>query len=115
MPAWISAPNRRRAGLRATAGTATGLADDAELDELKDANLGPLAAIGEQKATQFFAQLASRFDEKAGSDYEAIFAAWGGDVRERSIDLATGQLRPREMTPARRRSPGPAGDVTTGD
>ena len=66
------------------------------------ANLGPLAAIGEQKATQLFAQLASRFDKDAGSAYEAIFAAWGGDVRERSIDLATGEIRPRELTlPAR--------------
>ncbi|MGA2063462.1 MAG: hypothetical protein ABSG86_00755 [Thermoguttaceae bacterium] len=69
-----------------------------EFDAVKLANLGPLAAIGEQKATQLFAQLASRFDEKAGSNYEAIFAAWGGDVRERSLDLATGEIRPREIT-----------------
>ena len=61
-------------------------------------NLGPLSAIGEQKATQLFAQLASRFDKDAGSAYEAIFAAWGGDVRERSIDLVTGRVRPRELT-----------------
>ena len=53
------------------------------LDELKLANLGPLAAIGEQKATQLLAQLASRFDKDAGARYEALFAAWGGDVRER--------------------------------
>jgi len=61
-------------------------------------NMGALSAIGEQKATQFFAQLASRFDAKAGAGYEAIFTAWGGDVRERSIDLKTGKLRPREIT-----------------
>ena len=61
------------------------------------ANLGPLRAIGEQKATQFFARLASCFDPKVAATYEAIFAAWGGDVRERSVDLATGQLRPREI------------------
>jgi hypothetical protein len=71
---------------------------DKELNELMNANLGPLTAIGEQKATQFFAQLACRFDPKAGAGYEAIFTAWGGDVRERSIDLQTGKLRPREIT-----------------
>ena len=61
------------------------------------ANLGPLRAIGEQKATQFFARLASCCDPNTPTTYEAIFAAWGGDVRERSVDLATGQLRPREI------------------
>jgi hypothetical protein len=66
--------------------------------ELMDANLGALAAIGEQKATQFFAVLASRFDPDAGRTYEAIFTAWGGDVRERSVDLATGNVRPREIS-----------------
>jgi len=69
----------------------------AELDLLKALNLGALAAIGEQKATQLFAQLASRFDKEAAGTYEAIFAAWGGDVRERSIDLETGEVRPREV------------------
>jgi len=69
-----------------------------ELESLKTTHLGPLAAIGEQKATQLFAQLASRFDKPAGSTYEAIFTAWGGDVRERSLDLTTGRLRPREIT-----------------
>ena len=62
------------------------------------ANLGPLRAIGEQKATQFFAQLASCTNRKASQTYEAIFAAWGGDVRERSVDLRTGKVRPREYT-----------------
>jgi len=71
---------------------------DDELSRLVHANLGPLSAIGEQKATQLFAQLASRFDRKAASTYEGIFTAWGGDVRERSVDLATGQVRPREVT-----------------
>ena len=69
-----------------------------DLETLMRTCLGPLAAIGEQKATQLFAQLASRFDKTAGSTYEAIFAAWGGDVRERSLDLTTGKLRPREIT-----------------
>jgi len=71
---------------------------DKELNKLMNENLGPLSAIGEQKATQFFAQLASGFDPKAAAAYEAIFTAWGGDVRERSIDLRTGKLRPRELT-----------------
>ncbi len=61
------------------------------------ANLGALAAIGEQKATQFFAQLASRFDPTAGGTYESLFTAWGGDVRERSVDLTSGEVRPREI------------------
>jgi hypothetical protein len=60
-------------------------------------NLGPLVAIGEQKATQFFALLASRFDKNALTNYEEIFAAWGGDVRERSVDMSSGQVRPREI------------------
>ncbi len=71
---------------------------DIKLHQLISENLGPLAAIGEQKATQFFAQLASRFDPEAAAAYEAIFTAWGGDVREHSVDLATGKVRPREIT-----------------
>jgi hypothetical protein len=70
---------------------------EAETHSLQAANLGPLAAIGEQKATQMFAQLASRFDKEAAGTYEAIFAAWGGDVRERSIDMQSGEVRPREV------------------
>jgi len=69
-----------------------------DLTRLASANLGPLAAVGEQKATQFFAQLGSRCNPKVGASYEAVFAAWGGDVRERSVDLATGRVRPREIT-----------------
>ena len=61
-------------------------------------NLGPLAAIGEQKVTQLFAVLAARFDPEAAASYESIFTAWGGDVRERSVDLKTGALRPREIS-----------------
>jgi hypothetical protein len=82
---------------------------DRDLEGFKTSNLGPLAAIGEQKATQLFAYLASRFDPKAGSTYEEIFAAWGGDVRERSVDLTTGGLRPREFT-----LPPPAPAIQTG-
>ncbi|GAH31778.1 unnamed protein product, partial [marine sediment metagenome] len=81
-------PDRSRAGWGA----------DKEFNKLMNENLGPLAAIGEQKATQFFAQLASRFKPKVAAAYEAIFTAWGGDVRERSVDLATGKVRPREIT-----------------
>lgn len=71
---------------------------DVEFNKLMNTNLGSLAAIGEQKATQFFAQLASCFDPRAAAAYEAIFTAWGGDVRERSVDLETGKVRPREVT-----------------
>lgn len=71
---------------------------DKELTKLMNENLGPLSAIGEQKATHFFAQLASGFDPKAAATYEAIFTSWGGDVRERSVDLRTGKVRPREIT-----------------
>jgi hypothetical protein len=70
-------------------------------NQLINENLGPLAAIGEQKATQFFAQLASRFQPQAAAAYEAIFTAWGGDIRERSVDLKTGKVRPREITISR--------------
>ncbi len=72
--------------------------DDQELYKLVNENLGPLSAIGEQKATQFFAQLASCFDIEAGTAYETIFTAWGGDVRESSVDIKTGKVRPREIT-----------------
>jgi hypothetical protein len=74
---------------------------DIEFHKLINNNLGPVAAIGEQKATQFFAQLASRFDPEAAAAYETIFTAWGGDVRERSVDLKTGKVRPREITVSR--------------
>jgi hypothetical protein len=60
-------------------------------------NLGPLEAIGDQKATQFFAQIASHFDKKAAETYESIFSAWGGDVRDRSVDLESGNVRLREI------------------
>jgi hypothetical protein len=95
--------------------SAFGLGRDEESRKLLGANLGPLAAISEQKATQFFAQLAGKFDRQAAAEYEAIFQAWGGDVRERSLDLTSGQLRPREFelpkdkAAAHRGSPG---DVT---
>ena len=56
-----------------------------------------LNAIGDQKFTQFYTQLASRFDKGAATNYEATFAAWGGDVRERAVDLRTGKIRPREV------------------
>ncbi len=85
----VQPPDRNRMGLFRV---------DAELYQLMNGNLGPLAAIGEQKATQFFAQLASRFDPEAAAAYEAIFTAWGGDIRERSVDLKTGKVRPREVT-----------------
>jgi hypothetical protein len=64
---------------------------------LKICNLGPLKAIGEQKATQFFAQIASHFDKNAAESYESIFSAWGGDVRDRSVDLESGNVRLREI------------------
>lgn len=65
--------------------------------EYAKANLGALGAIGEQKAAQLFAKLAGCFDPETASAYEAIFTAWGGDVRERSVDLETGHVRPREI------------------
>jgi hypothetical protein len=74
---------------------------DAGLSQLMNGNLGPVAAIGEQKATQFFAQIASRFEPEAAAAYEALFTAWGGDIRERSVDLKTGKVRPREIIVSR--------------
>jgi hypothetical protein len=71
---------------------------DPSAHELLTANLGPLSAIGEQKATQLFAQLAGRFDEDSAATYEAIFQAWGGDVRERAVDLNSGRVRPRQLS-----------------
>ncbi len=59
-------------------------------------NLGPLIAIGDQKATQLFAQLAKALNPKAAVSYESLFTAWGGDVRDRALDMKTGDTRPRE-------------------
>jgi hypothetical protein len=56
------------------------------------------AVIGEQKATQWLTLLAGRLEPAGAGSYEAIFQAWGGDVRERSVDLATGKVRPREIS-----------------
>lgn len=71
---------------------------DAGFHKLMSDNLGPLAAIGEQKTTQFFAQLAGCFEPAAAAAYEDIFKAWGGDVRECAVDFETGKIRPRELT-----------------
>ncbi len=68
-----------------------------ELYPIMQANLGPLSAIGEQKATQFLARLAGLFDAEAAAGYEDIFKAWGGDVRELALDMKSGTLRPREI------------------
>ncbi|NQT91364.1 MAG: hypothetical protein HQ559_01285 [Lentisphaerae bacterium] len=70
---------------------------DPGLSKMAGENLGPLSAIGEQKATQLFAQLAGLFDPAVKTGYEEIFTAWGGDVRERVVDLETGKVRPREI------------------
>ncbi len=78
---------------------------DPLLARLAGANLGPLGAIGEQKATQFLAGLAARFDP-AGATYEKLFAAWGGDVREMALDLGSRRVRPRELTRASEAAPG---------
>ncbi len=71
---------------------------DPSAHELLTANLGPLSAIGEQKATHLFAQVAGRFDQDSAAAYEAIFQAWGGDVRQRAVDLRTGRVRPRQLS-----------------
>jgi hypothetical protein len=44
------------------------------------------------------AHLAGRFDPGAKEGYEEIFTAWGGDVRERAVDIESGVVRPREVT-----------------
>lgn len=71
---------------------------DEDLRKIANANLGILSAIGEQKATQLFARLATLFDPTAGPSYESIFSAWGGDVRELSVDMMTGKVRPRQFS-----------------
>jgi hypothetical protein len=73
-----------------------GVDQEKDLHEISNSHLGPLEAIGEQKATQLYAQLASRFDKEAANSYESIFMAWGGDVRERALDMVKGNVRPRE-------------------
>lgn len=90
-----------------------GLRDDATANRVMAAYLGPLSAIGEQKATQLFTRLAARFDKDAPLAYEAIFKAWGGDVRERAVDLDSGEVRLREidLPPAKPDVP----EIITGD
>jgi len=93
----VTSPHDARYGL--------GWGGTGEMGRLGYANMGRLAVIGEQKTTQLFAELASRFDPGVKTAYEAIFSAWGGDVRERSVDFETGQVRPRELTLDPKRSP----------
>jgi hypothetical protein len=57
--------------------------------------LGPLVSVGELKATQLLSHLAGLLAPDDVVSYERIFSAWGGDVREQSVDLGTGALRPR--------------------
>jgi hypothetical protein len=73
---------------------------DASLQAATRQTAWAVQAIGEQKATQWLTVLAGRLDSANASSYEAIFQAWGGDVRERSVDLATGKVRPRLNSPA---------------
>ncbi len=68
-----------------------------EEQKLLQGNLGPLAAIGEQKATQVFAQLCRKLAPTAAGAYEKIFEAWGGDVRTHALDVKTRKRRPREL------------------
>lgn len=60
--------------------------------------------IGELKATQWLSILAGKFNPETASAYEEIFGAWGGDVRERSVDAATGKVRPREFVVSTQRT-----------
>jgi hypothetical protein len=69
--------------------------DPAVLEDLRTQNLGVLAAIGEEKATQMLAHLAGLFDADAVMSYEALFRAWGGDPRQRAVDPTTGDVRLR--------------------
>lgn len=55
-----------------------------------------LFTIGDLKATQLFAQLAHALNPQLATGYEAFFTDWGGDVREQTLDIETGKLRPRE-------------------
>ncbi len=69
---------------------------DASLRAAAQESAWSVQCIGEQKATQWLTWLAACLDPAHASSYEALFEAWGGDVRERSVDLATGRVRPRE-------------------
>jgi len=72
--------------------------NDATLLAARQETAWAVQAIGEQKATQWLTHLAKRLDAKGAASYEAVFQSWGGDVRERSVDLQTGQVRPREIS-----------------
>lgn len=72
--------------------------DDTELNAIFEEELGPFAAMGEQKATQFFAHLAPCFEPDTAASYEALLAGWGRDVRERSGELTTSEVRSQETT-----------------
>jgi hypothetical protein len=57
-------------------------------------------ALGPLKSTQYLTLLAGRFDPKTNLSYEALYTAWGGDVREQAVDLETGKIRPRQRPTA---------------
>jgi hypothetical protein len=59
------------------------------------AGLGPLAALGERRATQLLATLAARFDPARAASPERVVAAWAAEAREQALDLGTGQVRLR--------------------
>jgi hypothetical protein len=58
-------------------------------------HMGALSSMGELKATQLLSHVAARLAPGASTDYQRLFTAWGGDVREQAVDPGTGVLRPR--------------------
>jgi hypothetical protein len=87
--------------------------DAAALREVPREHLGTLlAAIGEQKGTQFLTHLARLLDSQEVTDYEALFQAWGGDVRERAVDLRTGEARLRRDSKRLAKETGATTDAT---
>jgi len=62
---------------------------------------GVLERIGAIKATQLYTEVLKALAPAQGIDYEQFFRAWGGQEKRVSLDLVTGAIRERVLSPIR--------------
>ena len=62
---------------------------------------GVLARIGALKATQLYTEVLKALAPAQSIDYEQFFRAWGGREKRVSLDLETGEVRERVLSPIR--------------
>lgn len=62
---------------------------------------GVLERIGVLKATQLYTEVLKALAPAQHIDYEQFFRAWGGQEKRVSLDLETGEIRERVLSPIR--------------